>query len=124
GGPRVADFGLAKRAATDLTRTDAVLGTPAYMSPEQAGGRTKFVGPQADVWALGVVLYECLTGARPFTADSTEEILNRILLDDPTPVRRLAAGTPRDLELICRKCLEKNPVDRYPTAKELADDLG
>src|SRR5439155_18771604 len=70
GSPKVTDFGLARRAAgSDLTRTGAVMGTPSYMSPEQAGGKTRFVGPQSDVWSLGVILYECLAGARPFSGE-------------------------------------------------------
>ncbi len=123
GEPKIADFGLAKRGTSELTATQEVMGTPSYMSPEQAGGKTKFVGPQADVWALGVILYECLTGARPFPGATTDEVLAGVLRADPLPVRTLKAGTPRDLDLICRKCLEKNPADRYPTAAELADDL-
>ena len=99
------------------------MGTPHYMAPEQAGGRVKFVGPPADVWALGVVLYECLTGMRPFAADSAEGVISRVLTGDAAPPRSVIAGLPRDIDLICRKCLEKNPADRYPSARELADDL-
>jgi tRNA A-37 threonylcarbamoyl transferase component Bud32 len=124
GEPKVADFGLAKRGTSELTATQAVMGTPSYMSPEQAGGKTKFVGPQADVWALGAMLYECLTGERPFPGETMDEVLAKVLTSDPRPVGSLAAGTPRDLDLICRTCLEKNPADRYPSARELADDLG
>jgi WD40 repeat protein/tRNA A-37 threonylcarbamoyl transferase component Bud32 len=121
GEPKVTDFGLAKKGpGSELTETGAVMGTPAYMAPEQAGGGTKFVGPPADVWALGVILHEALAGERPFLADTTPELLARIQTADPEPLR----GVPRDLDLIRRKCLEKNPADRYPTAKELADDLG
>jgi len=123
GNPKVADFGIAKRAASELTATMAVMGTPAYMSPEQAGGMTKFVGPQADVWSLGVIFHECLTGSRPFEGGTTDELLARVMRADPARLRTLVPGLPRDLELIGRKCLEKNPADRYATAKELADDL-
>jgi serine/threonine protein kinase/WD40 repeat protein len=123
GTPKLADFGLAKRAASELTATLAVMGTPAYMAPEQAGGRAKFVGPPADVWALGVVLYECFTGTRPFEGSSTSEVLAGILSADPAPIPADLRTKPRELQLILRKCLEKNPADRYPTAEELADDL-
>jgi hypothetical protein len=75
------------------------------------------------VWALGVILYECLTGARPFDAPSTEGVLSRVLMDEPVPPRKVVPGLPRDVELVCRKCLEKNPAEHYPTARELADDL-
>ncbi|MDB5313364.1 MAG: serine/threonine protein kinase [Gemmataceae bacterium] len=91
GGPKVADFGLAKQGQSDLTQTQVVMGTPAYMAPEQAGGRSKFAGPQADVWALGVILYECLTGTRPFEAENTGELLAR--------VRTAVPEVPRDLDL-------------------------
>jgi serine/threonine protein kinase len=120
--PKVADFGLAKRLTSDLTQTEMVMGTPAYISPEQANGKTKFVGPTADVWALGIILYECLHGERPFRSPEIQTLLALIQSADmpaPDPSLRI----PRELSLICRKCLEKNPADRYPTAAELADDL-
>jgi WD40 repeat protein/tRNA A-37 threonylcarbamoyl transferase component Bud32 len=124
GSPKVADFGLAKReAGADLTQTNAVMGTPAYMSPEQAKGETKFVGPQADVWALGVILYECLTGARPFVGDDTWTIIRAVIESEPRVPRRLVPGVPRDLELICLKCLAKDSRERYTSAGELATDL-
>lgn len=124
GEPKVTDFGLAKRdAGCDLTATNAVMGTPAYMAPEQAAGRTKFVGPAADVYALGVVLYECLTGRVPFAADDPWSVVRQVIEDAPEPVRKRAPDVPRDLELICLKCLEKDPRARYPTAAALADDL-
>jgi hypothetical protein len=124
GEPKVADFGLAKRGGrTDLTRTGAVMGTPTYMAPEQAAGRTKFVGPAADIYALGVILYECLTGTTPFTAEDTVRLLLKVVEDEPPPVRQRAPGVPRDLEAICLKCLRKEPGARYPSAEELADDL-
>jgi hypothetical protein len=122
--PKVSDFGLAKKGTgSDLTATQAIMGTPAYMSPEQAGGKTKFVDPQGDVWALGVILYECFTGTRPFDAEHTEGVLARILTADPVPPRKLLPSVPRDLELICLKCLRREPHERYPTAKELTEDL-
>ena len=122
--PKVTDFGLAKRAAgSDLTRTQAVMGTPAYMAPEQARGETKFVGPAADVHALGAILYECLTGTRPFDAPDQWGVLQQVMNTAPEPPRRRVPEVPRDLELICLKCLAKHPTDRYPTAAALADDL-
>lgn len=122
--PKVADFGLAKRATgADLTRTQAVMGTPAYMPPEQARGETKFVGPGADIYALGIILYECLTGTRPFEGDDNWAILRRVIDEPPEPLRRRVPEVPRDLELIALKCLEKNPSDRYATATAFADDL-
>lgn len=123
--PKVTDFGLAKRQGlgTDLTRTNAVLGTPAYMAPEQAKGESKFVGPEADVWALGVILYECITGTRPFDSVDSWSILHKVLADDPVPPRVHLPGLHRDLERVCLKCLHKDPTERYRTAAELADDL-
>ncbi|MCE9562038.1 MAG: protein kinase [Planctomycetes bacterium] len=123
GEPKVADFGLAKRADSDLTRTGAIMGTPAYMAPEQADGHTREVGPAADVWSVGVILYECLTGTRPFVAKRTDELLVKVLMSDPDTLRSRSADVPRDLETICLKCLEKNPARRYTSALALAQDL-
>jgi len=124
GEPKVTDFGLAKVASgSDLTRTDAIFGTPAYMAPEQASGNAKFVGPQADVWALGVMLHEALAGQRPFQHSNIGALLALIREEEPQPLRSQNSAIPRDLDVICRKCLEKDPADRYPTARELADDL-
>ena len=124
GEPRITDFGLAKRVAIQLTQTQAVMGTPAYMSPEQASGRTKFVGPPTDIYALGVILYECLTGKPPFAGFDSIAVLNQVLNDSPRGIRPQVRTVPRDLELICLKCLEKLPADRYATAEALAEDLG
>ena len=125
GEPKVTDFGLAKRATgSDLTRTQAVMGTPAYMAPEQARGETKFVGPQADVYALGVILYELLAGTRPFDHADTHVLLRRVIEDEPERPDKHVPGLSRDLELIALKCLAKDQADRYQTAGELADDLG
>ena len=123
GEPRITDFGLAKRASLQLTRTQAIMGTPAYMSPEQASGRTKFVGPPSDIYALGVILYECLTGKTPFNGDDTIAVLAQVLNDSPASLRSQVRTVPRDLELICLKCLEKRPDDRYLTSESLAEDL-
>jgi tRNA A-37 threonylcarbamoyl transferase component Bud32 len=122
--PKVADFGIAKRdGGSEVTATGIVMGTPAYMSPEQAKGENKFVGPQADVWALGVILYESLTGRRPFISDNHLELMIKIRMEELIPPHRLIQSIPHDLELICLACLAKQPHERYPTAKELADDL-
>jgi WD40 repeat protein len=99
------------------------MGTPAYMAPEQARGEAKFVGPAADVWALGAILYECLTGKRAFDADDTWAVLRKVTDDAPLAPRAHDPGLPRDLELIALKCLEKTPADRYPSAAALAADL-
>jgi eukaryotic-like serine/threonine-protein kinase len=121
--PKVTDFGLAKRSTSDLTRTQDAAGTPAYMAPEQARA-LKFVGPPADVWSLGVMLYEALAGRRPFEAATDLELLTTIQAANPPTLRSVAGGgIPRDLETICLKCLEKEPERRYATANELAADL-
>ena len=122
--PKVADFGLARRGlSNDVTHTGALLGTPAYMAPEQATGQNKLVGPAADIYALGVILYECLAGHPPFRGDDHWAVLRQVIDADPPPLRRARPGVPRDLELICHKCLAKDPRDRYPSADAVADDL-
>ncbi|MCE9565337.1 MAG: protein kinase [Planctomycetes bacterium] len=122
--PKVSDFGLAKGIkSSTITRIGIALGTPAYMAPEQASGKGSSLGPTSDVHALGIILYECLTGRIPFDGDTPEKIMFRIVHHDALPVSMLVPGVPRDLELICEKSLAKLPEERYQTAAELADDL-
>ena len=125
--PKVTDFGLAKLLDTDgeqgATVTLSICGTAPYMAPEQAEGRRDAIGAPTDVYALGVLLYEILTGQTPFRGAAAPEILRRIVFDDATPPRRLRPEIPRDLEAICLKCLEKLPARRYESAEALAEDL-
>jgi tetratricopeptide (TPR) repeat protein len=126
GTPKLTDFGLAKSMYADsgLTRTDSILGSPSYMAPEQASGRVKEVGPAADIYALGAILYELLTGRAPFRAATLFETLEQVQSVEPVPPSRLQPGLPRDLQTIVLKCLEKDPSHRYGSPRELADDLG
>jgi serine/threonine-protein kinase len=127
--PKIADFGLAKQfesaalTASELTATGAILGSPCYMAPEQATGKPGKVGPSADIYALGAILYELLSGRPPFQGETALDTLGQLKSQEPVPPSRLVPKLPRDLETICLKCLEKEPVRRYPTAAALADDL-
>ncbi len=125
GTPKISDFRLARIADDDgRTATGAVLGTPSYMAPEQATGRVHEVGPATDVYALGAILYECLTGRPPFKAASTLDTALQVARGEPVPPRRLNPYVPVDLETVCLKCLETDPARRYRGAEALADDLG
>jgi mono/diheme cytochrome c family protein len=122
--PKITDFGLAKQLGeVGQTHSGAILGTPSYMAPEQAEGKSRQVGPLADVYALGAILYELLAGRPPFVGDAAVEVLLRVVSQEPVPPGRLRPGVPRDLESVCLKCLEKDPARRYLSAAALADDL-
>jgi serine/threonine protein kinase/WD40 repeat protein/tetratricopeptide (TPR) repeat protein len=125
GEPKVTDFGLAKQLDTDsgITQSGQVLGTPSYMAPEQAYGRHDQVGPLTDVYSLGAILYEMLTGRPPFRGETMMATLEQVCLQDPVPPSKLQPKVPRDLETICLKCLAKNAGSRYRSALALAQDL-
>jgi WD40 repeat protein/serine/threonine protein kinase len=123
--PKVADFGLAKHLDGDgeRSRTGWIIGTPCYMAPEQAAGKVREIGPAADIYALGAILYECLTGRPPYSGTTALETLNLVQRGELVPPRQLNPGVPRDLETICLKCLRKEPEKRYASMNELVDDL-
>jgi serine/threonine-protein kinase len=131
--PKISDFGLAKvfgpqpgggpAHVSEHTRTGSVMGTPSYMAPEQADGRTRELGPSCDVYGIGAVLYELLTGRPPFKAESSLETILQVLHQDPVPPRLLNANVDADIEAICLKCLEKDPALRYTNAETVAEDL-
>jgi serine/threonine-protein kinase len=131
--PKVTDFGLAKFTPTtpagpagdreDQTQSGQIVGTPLYMAPEQASGKSKEVGPAADIYALGVILYEVLVGRPPFRGETPLDTREQVRSQEPVPPRRLRPKVPRDLETICLKCLQKEPARRYAGAEGLAEDL-
>ena len=123
--PKIADFGLAKRVDDDSSQTQsgAILGTPSYMAPEQAGGKNREIGPAADIYSLGAILYELLVGRPPFKAGNPIDTIRQVIEQEPVPPRQLEPRVPHDLETICLKCLEKDPARRFATAADLADDL-
>ena len=127
GTPKISDFGLARlidSTGNGITQTDMVLGTPSYMAPEQAEGRPQEAGPTADVYSLGAILYEALTGAAPFRGATKHDTLRLVRHAEPAPPSCVRAGIAADLEAICLKCLAKPPHQRYPSAQALAEDLG
>jgi WD40 repeat protein len=124
--PKIADFGLAKffvEPGGSGTESGAVVGTPNYMAPEQAGGRSKEISPATDVYGLGAILYELLTGRVPFQGETTLDTLLAVRTEEPVSPSRLRRGLPRDLETICLKAMAKRPVQRYATARQMAEDL-
>jgi serine/threonine-protein kinase len=126
GTPKIADFGLARHFGTGsaaVTRTGERVGTPSYMAPEQAMGKARMIGPSVDIYSLGTLLYELLTGRPPFRGETPSETELQVIYQEPVPPSRLNAKVPRDLETICLKCLHKEPRRRYATAAALADDL-
>ncbi len=125
GRPYVTDFGLVKMVASDNQRTNTgvIVGTPSYMSPEQAAAKSGRVGPLSDVYSLGAILYETLTGRPPFQEATPLDTLVQVLETEPAPLRQLNPAIPVDLELICLRCLEKDPAQRYASAAALAQDL-
>lgn len=124
GHPKVTDFGLARHVSdSHITIPGQILGTPSYMSPEQAAGRTEVIGPAADIYSLGALLYTALTGRPPFQAATALETMQQVQHQEPVAPRQLNAAVPRDLETICLKCLQKESARRYSSAEALADDL-
>jgi serine/threonine protein kinase len=125
GTPKIADFGLAKSLDGESlnTQSGAIIGTPSYMAPEQAEGKSRQIGPSADIYALGAILYDLLTGRPPFRGTTLWETVGQVKTQEPVSPRQLQPGVPVDLETICLKCLQKEPARRYATADDLAEDL-
>ncbi|MCE9565115.1 MAG: SUMF1/EgtB/PvdO family nonheme iron enzyme [Planctomycetes bacterium] len=123
GEPKVTDFGLAKVGSSEMTVSGAIMGTPSYMSPEQAAGKTKDIGTTTDIYSLGVILYELLAGCQPFKGDSVMETIQQVLTREPAKPRAVVPSIPRDLETICLECMAKEPHKRYATAEALVADL-
>jgi serine/threonine-protein kinase len=125
GTPKITDFGLAKRleAPEWQTQSGELIGTPTYMSPEQALGRSGAIGRATDIYMLGAILYELLTGKPPFRGETAIETIRQVVESEPIPPSRIQTVIPRDVEIICLKCLQKDPKARYPSAGALADDL-
>ena len=117
--PKIADFGLAKRLDDDSSQTQsgAILGTPSYMAPEQAGGKNREIGPAADIYSLGAILYELLVGRPPFKAGNPIDTVRQVIEQEPVPPRQLEPRVPHDLETICLKCLEKDPARRFSSRR-------
>src|SRR5205085_5680369 len=124
--PKITDFGLAKKLEekdTGHTREGSILGTPSYMAPEQAAGKNRDIGPGADIYALGAILYDLLASRPPFRGETVMDTLQQVINSEPLPPRRLQPRCPPDLEIICLRCLATDPRKRYATAGALADDL-
>src|SRR5690606_1030354 len=124
--PLITDFGLAKQVSnqSQLTMSGAIIGTPSYMPPEQATGDGERVGPWSDIYSLGAILYELLTGRPPFRAATPFETIRQVIESEPVSPRLVNPSVPKDLETICLKCLQKEPAKRYATSQELAEELG